>query len=432
MIIKNSARSLQVQEIIKRLSSIQLGVAFFAKEWLMFSLDGEFSKFTDFKNNNYSGFNDFNLKSKIRFLNNKRLAMSIMPFISIPSNQGKYQITNLPNYPRVNNLSFSVLSDQKLGYGATFISEYIFNWAQIVFNFGYKKSDNALIADNTGFEVIDFRNQLITGLGGYIPINNSWGVNLEWSRRWTSPFLKSRQAQNELFIGSAIGITKNIHSYAGVGFGNLVTNNDGNDIRFSLGLKLTHHLFQKPKRKLRAVLKSEVLSNLRKIQDLENHKNNILKNSISNQKTININCESMKFFGSSDVAILRFNVNKSSLNTQNNKIKTLLKYIKNNNHFIESIIIEAHTSKRGLRKSKEKYLKSKKYNFYLSKKRLIFVRKLILKQGIEKNQITSRAYGQTKNVIKERNNIAHKKNRRVEILIKTNEYFKNHCQDLIN
>ncbi len=431
LIIKNTSRSLQVQEIISRLSSAQLGVSIYLKKWLMLGLEGEFSNFTDFKGAHYTGFNDFNFKSKFRLLNKKRWALSLMPFISIPSNQGKYQVTGLPTYPRVNNLKFSVLSDQAIGYGATLISEYIFNWAQVVLNIAYKKSQKALISDNTGLDVIDFRDQLITGLGGYIPINNAWGINIEWSRRWTSPFLKSKQAQNELFLGSAIGITKSLHSYAGVGFGNLLTNNDGNDLRFSLGLKFTHHLFQKPKRKLRAVLKSEILNNLKNNQKIVNFQKRTQTNSL--KKSAPPSCETMKFFGSSDVAILRFKVNKYTFNPESDEIIKLLNYINNNKHFIDSIILEAHTSKRGLKKrTKKAYLKSKKFNFYLSKKRLLFVRKLILNQGIDKKIIKSRAFGQTKNVDKNRNSKAHRRNRRVEILISTNDYFKKNCQDLVN
>ena len=63
----------------------------------------------------------------------------------------------------------------------------------------------------------------------------------------------NNQEQNELFVGVATGITRNLHAFAGIGLGNAFQDNDGNDYRLSVGIKHVFNLFSQKKKKLKGL-----------------------------------------------------------------------------------------------------------------------------------------------------------------------------------
>jgi len=408
LVIKNTNKTSQLQTIINRINTIHLGLAFYPKEWLMLGLEGGFSQFKDFKGETDTGFNDFQVKSKFRLINKERFAFSVMPFIDIPSKQGDYSISGLPNFPRVQGLNFSVLSDQKFGFGFMGIAEYILSWAQIVLNVGYRENSGALIIDNSNFNAIDYRKQLITGIGAYIPFSTKWGVNVEWLRKWTTPFFTSAQAQNELFIGTAAGVTNNLNVFAGAGFGNMFSSNDGNDLRLIAGIKLRGRFRTKKKNPIKPVFVSDIIKN----------------------KQSSLTCSELGFFGKTDVAVIRFSKNQYELDQNDKNVQDIFHYISKNKKFIKTIYIEAHSSKTPLLDPTASLKRSYQHNLILSRKRLNSILTRLSLSGIPNEKINPKALGQKKAVDQKFNLSAHKKNRRAEILVVTNKDFEKNCNEI--
>ncbi len=408
LVVKTPNKSTQIQPIINSMSTLHLGLGYFIKPWLMIGATGALVKFKDYNGNSYSGYSDSQIRAKLRLINTERFATSIVPFVDIPSNSGKLSITGLPNLQSLNGLTFNSLSDGKIGYGGLVSAEYLLNWAQLVINLGYRQNSGAFITDVNGNTQLDYRKQLITGIGAYVPISKRWGVNLEWLRKWTMPLsAPTAQAQNELFLGAGVGINNNIHLYSGVGIGNLFKENDGNDFRLSAGIKFATNIFAKKRQALKPVYEK----NLPKWEKPKS-------------------CKINRFFGDSDTAVIRFEKSEYGIETKGTLVNEVLKYIVEQSAHISAVRIEGHASTQPLGNPNATKKESFKYNQKLSEARTQELYKALIKKGMSENTVYISSYGQNKLVDKDQKLSAHEKNRRVEVKVSVKSSFSQPCSRL--
>ncbi len=408
LVVKTPNKSSQIQPIINSMSSLHLGLGYYFKPWLMVGATGALVQFKDYNGKSYSGYSDTQLRAKLRLINTERFAASIVPFVDIPSNSGKLSITNLPNLQRLNGLTFNTLSDGKIGYGGLVSAEYLLNWAQLVINLGYRENPGAFINDVNGNMQLDYRKQLITGLGAYVPISKRWGVNIEWLRKWTLPFnAPTAQAQNELFLGAGVGINKKIHVYSGVGLGNMFQKNDGNDFRISAGIKFATNLFNKERKPIKPI-----------------YEENLPKWAPPKVCTIK------KFFGDSDTAVVRFEKSEYGIETKGTLINEVLKYIVEQSKHISFVRIEGHASTQALANPRATKKESLNYNQKLSEARTQELYRALINKGLSKDIVYISSYGQNKLLENKEKLSAHERNRRVEIRVGVKGSFSQPCSRL--
>lgn len=213
--------------------------------------------------------------------------------------------------------------------------------------------------DSTGKTQVDMRTQLYTGIGVYIPLYNSWGINAEWIRLWSNPQFNNDINPNELFIGTSAALNRLLHVFAGVGMGNPFDDSDGNDIRLSAGIKYTPKLWSKTK-------KEKV-----KVPDIY---------PIIEQE------EKCYVFEESNKSIVRFPNNMSNFDSATtDKFIELVGQIKLKQEYIKSIRVVGHTSRSA----------SSEYNQSLSEKRAENIKKYLVTQGIPEELITSEGRGES-------------------------------------
>lgn len=389
LVVKTSNNDNQIDEVIPQMWGAHLGLAYYFKPWLMLGATGTYNWYEDNQERKFKGFSDPQLKAKIRLINKKRWALSVIPFVNFATHQGEFTAGGLQT-ASLNGIEVSPISDQGLGWGGKLSVEYIFDWAQFVANVGYKKADDAIDVDTNGVTQIDYRETLMTGIGTYIPIGDSWGANLEYIRRWGFPLFDNDQQQNEFFIGAAGAFTRRVHGFAGVGLGNLLAEDDGNDYRLSAGIKVIGNLFAPRRQTLKAVYVPQKVAPMPVA-----------------------GCRARYIFGTTNNVIVRFDNNIGHIDQRNSDLMKVSDSIKSRMSDISNISIEGHTSAAG----------SDSYNLKLSQTRSNQVRDFLATQGISSRKMTATGYGETRLINKSDtggNTAASAENRRVEFKVELN------------
>ena len=401
LVVKNEGNDSQLEEVIPHIVGLHLGLGFYIKPWLMIGAEATYNWFEDNQKRKLKGFSDPQIKLKVRLINKERWALSLIPFVDIGLEQGNFVTGQLASGSSLNNIELSPISDDGFGFGGIVSAEYVFDWVQMVANIGYKQSDDAFVDDSTGTRQIDYRQTLLTGIGAYIPVAGSFGANIEYHRRWSFPLFNNDQEQNELFIGAAAAVTKNFHAFAGAGFGNLFSDDDGNDYRVSLGVKYVGNLFADKRGKLKGIY----------VQDAQHNKTPVLTSSNG--------CRSKNLFGSVNQVVVRYKNNVPLVDSQNVSLLRVSDAIKSRMDDISEIVVEGHTSKTSTRK----------YNQMLSKTRANEVKKFLVTKGIDSAKITAIGFGESSPINLDdrednKNSVAAAENRRVVIQVKLNDNFK--------
>ncbi len=352
-----------------------------------------YSSFRDDLGEKRSGLGDLNLNLTWRFLLRKRYALALMPFASIPTaSSGADSDINLGTTALPVIRTMNPLGDDSVGYGALLIYEHFFNFMNFVVNVGYKKSEDAI------FQELDLRERLITGIGAYIPIKQTWGVNIEYKRDWSMP-IGDNINPNELYLGTSFGVARNIAGFAGVGFGNLLSDKDGNDYRISAGLKFTPRVWS-PKRK--AIKPVRIIKKTKKhIYSPENLIN------LEEDTGIDLglaDCNENAVFDDYNTYVVRF-PHDIGVIISPDQLEYITESINARRDEIEKILVTGHTSAPG----------ADSYNMSLSKKRAISVAQLLVNKGIPKKIVFFRGKGETMLIDNSGTKEAEEINRRVEI-----------------
>lgn len=351
LVVKTKSNKKQLEEVISGMYGLHLGVGYYFKPWLMLGAVGTYNKFKDNNRKTYRGFSDPELRLKLRLVNKKRWGLSLIPFASMGLKQGRLKLSNLQYVPSMNGVEVSPISDLGHGWGLKVAWEYLLDKVQLIVNLGYKNSDHAIERDSLGNTQVDYRQVLLTGIGAYIPIRRTWGINIEYLRHWSFDLFNNDQEQNELFVGMGAGLTQSLHLYGGLGMGNLFSDHDGNDYRVSLGLKYVGYGKASPRKPLAAVVMGD-------------------------------NCS---VFNGSDRITIRFRTNDFGFDSHNAPLMRLAKLLKKNKDKIERVYVDGHTSKAG----------KASYNLSLSQKRAEQAVAFFSTQGgLPKKIFTPRGFGE--------------------------------------
>ncbi len=375
--IKTQDNSKQLGTVIGDMYGIHLGASVYLSKSLQLGATTTYSFFEDSFGQSKSDLSDLNINLKWRFHTSERNAFAIMPLISLPTGGGETTIDTI-NGPQ----QTKILSDDSFGYGGLFVYERIFKKFNFVVNLGYKQSKNAI------FDDIDLRKRVLTGAGVYIPVDDTWGVNIEWLRQWSLPFANGNQNPNELYAGLSFGVNRNMAAFAGVGFGNQALKFDGNDLRLSAGLKITPNVWSKKREPIQVVKLDEAML-----------------------------CEKLPVFGHTNYAVVRFPKDISVIYEDKN-LDRLAILIKERVREIDKVELIGHASAPG----------SISYNKVLSKERAGVIKDYFVKQGVDKKIIQTIGMGESQPLVGRYNQKAHRVNRRVEIKIILKRPPGNQCE----
>jgi len=206
LVVKNSDNSQQRSSILSDLQTIHFGFAYYFTPRFQLGLTGGYSFFDDSESKNQSVLNDVDVKAKFRVFQSDRFTFGLMPTLTIPLDNKEFEIED-SNGNRFGKQS--LLSDNSFGFGLRLLGEWTFKRLQLIANLGYRYSEDAKFTDRTGFVHIDMQNQLYTGLGAYIPVNQNWGFNAEFTRLWSLPFNSTKSDCNyQLFDHGNIGTVR--------------------------------------------------------------------------------------------------------------------------------------------------------------------------------------------------------------------------------
>ncbi len=369
--IKTDDNSQQLGTVIENMLGIHLGLGLHLTRSLQIGATTTYSLFDETSGGSKQGIGDLQLNLKWRFLSMERNALAIMPLISFDIGQGEI-IAPTVNGPMKTN----ILSDQSLGYGAMFIYERLFKDFNFTANLGYKYAKGAT------FDDINLIHRFYTGFGAYIPLQKSWGLNLEWMRAWSWPLGNSNQNPNEFYVGTSFGLLRNLSGYLGASLGNQVLKFDGNDLRVSGGIKWAPRIWSDARKPIVEVIGEKPQICLRK-----------------------------PVFGNSNFAIIRFPTDVDQIYQMQNLIPMGQK-IHERLSDISKIEISGHTSASA----------SQAYNMKLAQKRAKSIYDFLISFGISKELMEMEAYGESKllsNMYETNNEIDNPMDRRVEIFIHT-------------
>ena len=159
---------------------------------------------------------------------------------------GKIRLTN-----DTSNTSVALIPEVRISTGGTgvFVSdgstyvslrgsvERVFDsWTMIV-NLGYVTAANSYYSFDPTYEPIDFRKRFIAGVGGYLPFNDTWGMNVELNTVNMIPFDKNN-APNDFYLGGRYGDSNGLAVTAGIDISR-IGGAAGQDFRGIAGIRYT-------------------------------------------------------------------------------------------------------------------------------------------------------------------------------------------------
>ena len=397
LVVGNSGKAL-----LENMTSINLGMASYVSPWFMIGANTSYSYVRDNNGNIPSGFNDVQLLAKIRILNERRWAMGIMPYVTIPTAGAVLNVEN-SGYLELEGQKINVLSDEDFGYGVKIATEFLTRYVQFAINAGYKYNKKALVYYTTGAKGSDMTQQLQTGFGAYVPLHRSFGLSAEWMRLWSNPLLNAKVNPNEFMFAASAGLSESLNGFLGFSVGSLINQNEGNNYRITAGLKVAPCTWG-------FVCKKEKVSSVSEIQNsyVKSEQSNFPQN-IESSKAItsellgeevvksddsmndfvpsieNSSSEKLSEDMSSEVTyVVRYPQNIAFISMKDRaRLKKVLASLKNDLDNIKAIKIVGHASAEG----------DSSLNKKISHIRAIMMKDELLKEGIPANKIQMGYFG---------------------------------------
>ncbi len=415
LVRKNTANSKQFDVLISNMWTMHFGVSVYLLPELSLGATSFYSWFKDVVgNDSKSGLGDTNLSLTYRLLHQKKSALAIMPFVTIDTSSSSSEMLFQTTSNGIQKMN--PLSDESLGLGGMLIYEHLFKYFNIVANVGYKK------ADGGNFDEIKLRERLMTGIGAYIPISRSVGINAEFMRHWGIPF-NSNQNPNEFYVGSSFGLTKGIAGFAGVGLGNLFSSTDGNDYRVSAGIKYSPRIWSKERKAIRLVNKKFKPKKKFKpapveLQELPEEKTKVVEVVKEVKTPVAPECKKkIRVFGNNNKYVVRF-PHDVGVVLNPKQVNYLVSNIVSSSDSLIGIDIIGHTSAVG----------SADYNQRLSEKRARSIGDMLIKGGAPIHLINPIGMGENELLDRSGSKRAEFLNRRVEIIARLKERREEVCE----
>ncbi len=254
------------------------------------------------------------------------------------------------------------LSDKSVGYGALVAIEKNLQYLQLAINLGYLTSPDARFAN------MDYREKVVTGIGAYIPVTDTWGGDIEYQRQNTMPWGKG-PTPNEFFTGIRVQAKDSQIYYGGIGWGDM-SDAYGNDFRLVAGLKWTPRFYEE-----------DATPEMAHADKNKQTEFGILKES----KNIHFAHASSRLSNSAEIMLDEI-------------AEEIVQHLQR----IKIIQVEGHASKIG----------KPKFNLRLSKKRAMISRDYLISKGIPPEKIKVMTMGDSNSTLDD-----YAANRRVEIRV---------------
>jgi outer membrane protein OmpA-like peptidoglycan-associated protein len=373
LVVGNSGKAL-----LENMTSINLGMASYVSPWFMIGANTSYSYVRDNNGNIPSGFNDVQLLAKIRILNERRWAMGIMPYVTIPTAGAVLNVEN-SGYLELEGQKINVLSDEDFGYGVKLATEFLTRYVQFAINAGYKYNKKALVSYTTGAKGSDMTQQLQTGFGAYVPLHRSFGLSAEWMRLWSNPLLNAKVNPNEFMFAASAGLSESLNGFLGFSVGSLINQNEGNNYRITAGLKVAPCTWG-------VVCKKEKVSSVSNVEkELVESSQNELREEEIVPSVYESNLEQSVSDMSSEVTyVVRYPQNIAFISMKDRaRLKKVLASVKNDLDNIKAIKIVGHASAEG----------DSSLNKKISYIRAIMMKDELLKEGIPANKIQMGYFG---------------------------------------
>ena len=311
------------EDIVKSFYSVNFGAGYNFNSWFAAGVGANYVRFADNNDESHAGISDPELQLKFRVVQAERFGFALIPFTNFGLSQGKYVISGLVQGANMNGIEISPISDRGQGYGMKAAFEWGFRRFQVVSNLGYRFSPAAKEADVNGRTQVDYRHTLLTGLGGYVPLGDRFGGNIEFNRVWRLDQLSNTQSLNELYVGAGMALTTEVHLFSGIGIGSLLARSLDKDYRVTAGLKIINPV---ETTKTRRVSFNGVMVD---------------------RETESRVCEEPKIFGDTNVLTIRFFKNDSGVMKDHPDLTAALSRLAENLALVERIEIVGHASFEG-------------------------------------------------------------------------------------
>jgi hypothetical protein len=174
-----------------------------------------------FPTGNKTAFGDLKLMAKIRMTDDtSNTNISLIPEIHLPTGSTAYFLSDASAY---------------LGVRAALERQFE-SWTLLV-NLGFAAASNSRYQDAVFSSPIDYRKRLITGVGGFLPFNDQWGMNIEVNNINMLPFDKNLNP-NDAYAGIRYAANDNLIFTGGASVGR-IGGSQGQEIRAIAGVRYT-------------------------------------------------------------------------------------------------------------------------------------------------------------------------------------------------
>lgn len=305
-----------------------------------------------------TGLGDSRLFANWNFLNTEYLSMSMIPTLYLPT--GFYAVNGYyaksATCPSCESTSIGA-SWAAYGAGVKFVLQNVNQYFTTSINFGMDHHPKAFIEgrkNGSNYKKVDFETQYPVAIGFFVPVGNSYGINLEGTTNNISRVHNEYTHPGEALIGLRYWPKPQIATHVTVGTGSL-ENIGGNDPRFILGVKLPLYM--------PAPASSSVVSEVSPVKPvavkIENNKIELLQN-------------------------VEFELGSAKLTVGSQKLlDEVVSVLKNNQDHYKQVRIEGHTDHRG----------SLALNKKLSSDRALAVKNYLIEKGISKEKLSSQGFG---------------------------------------
>ena len=164
-----------------------------------------------------TGMGDMKILGKIRISGDDALAtFTLIPEIHLPTGNTQYFVSDASTY-----------------LGLRFAIERQFQNFTLLGNLGFAAASSSIYSTTTS--TIDFRKRLLFGIGGFMPFNDRWGMNLEFNSENMLPF-DSNINPNELYAGARYAMNPSWIGTLGASLGK-IGGPSGQNFRIIAGLR---------------------------------------------------------------------------------------------------------------------------------------------------------------------------------------------------
>jgi len=303
---------------------------------------------------------DLKLLGKIRLTNDDATAhFALVPEIHLPTGSTENFVSDASSY---------------LGLRAVLERE--FNNFDMTLNLGFAAASNAIYFSTFDSTKIDYSKRFNFGIGGSMPLNDSWGMNVEFNSWYMIPFDKNNNP-NELYAGLRHVLGENSVLTFGASLGKL-GGPSGLNYRAIAGLRFN-------------------LYEMKKQEEFALPLNNIpAPRVVMKPKQIELSTQ------------VQFEEDSSTLTKDGeNLLDEVAAVILKNKGAYKKIQIDGHTNDNG----------KAQHNLWLSLERSRAVKKYLISKGVASNVLEARGFGQQKPKVSLKNPKADEINRRVEFNI---------------